>query len=368
LACADRVRLRAVSSIAASLLAGGCAAPAVEPWFSSAPPVVLVAAQDAGVRDLRATYRSAACRLLPDGTPCDSVLLPLPGEGNAPAGAPPTNLAQRYRIVFVPGLFSECFDSYARPFSDVQAALAAEGFAAEIVRLPGRGTSAANAARLADHFAAVAHDPRPIIVFAYSKGLPDTLEFVVRHPQEASRIAAIVSVAGAANGSPLADDLYAPYRRWGAAFPLPGCEPGSGEEIHDLRRDVRLDWWRTNGSAVKVPVFALVAAPRPEQVSPATRSSFRRLARIEPRNDGKLLAQDQVVPGGYLLGYVNADHWAIAIPLSDAFPSWSALFRDGVPRIALARAAIEVVADTLAVQAGQSAASAPVSTGRAGTP
>ena len=181
MACADRVRLRAVSSIAASLLAGGCAAPAVEPWFSSAPPVVLVAAQDAGVRDLRATYRSAACRLLPEGTPCDNVLLRLPGEGDAPAGAPPTNLAQRYRIVFVPGLFSECFDRYARPFSDVQAALVSEGFAAENFRLPGRGTSTANAARLAGHFAAVADDPRPIIVFAYSKGLPDTLEFVVRH-------------------------------------------------------------------------------------------------------------------------------------------------------------------------------------------
>ncbi|MGZ8273277.1 MAG: hypothetical protein ACXWUM_05125 [Burkholderiaceae bacterium] len=368
MACVDPGRLRALASLAVSLLGGGCAAPAVEPWYSAAPPVVLVGTQDAGVRDLRASYRSAVCRLLPEGMRCDQVLLQLPGEAGARATGPATADARRYRIAFVPGLFSECFDHYARPFSDAQAALAADGFATEHVRLPGRGTSTANAARLADHFAQVADDPRPVIVFAYSKGLPDTLEFVVRHPKEASRIAAIVSVAGAANGSPLADDVYAPYRRWGASFPLPGCEPGSGKEIHDLRRDARLEWWRMNGSAVKVPVFALVAAPRPEQVSPATRSSFRRLARIEPRNDGKLLAQDQVVQGGYLLGYVNADHWAIAIPLSDAFPSWSALFRDGVPRIALARAAIEVVADTLAVQAGQAAATVPVSTGRAGTP
>jgi hypothetical protein len=350
------------------MLGGGCAAPVVQPEYSESAPVVLVATQDAGVRDLRASYRSATCRLVPAGTSCNDLILRLPGESAAPPIQPLPDLAQRFRILFVPGLFSECFDRYARPFSDVQAALTAEGFAAENVRLPGRGASVANAARLADHVAAMADDPRPIIVFAYSKGLPDTLEFVVRHPAEASRIAAIVSFAGAANGSPLADDLHAPYRSWGAAFPLPDCGPGSGEEIQDLKRDVRLEWWRMNGAAVKVPVFALVAAPRPEQVSPATRPSYRRLARIERRNDGKLLAQDQVVPGGYLLGYVNADHWAIAIPLSDAFPSWSAVFRDGVPRAALARAAIEVVAGTLDAQSGTAVVRVPVSTGRAGTP
>ena len=86
-----------------------------------------------------------------------------------------------------------------------------EGFAVDYFRVPGRGGTIENAKQLADHFAALDGDPRPIILFAHSKGLPDTLEFVVRYPAAAQRIAAIVSVAGAMNGSPLADDLASAY-------------------------------------------------------------------------------------------------------------------------------------------------------------
>jgi len=81
--------------------------------------------------------------------------------------------------------------------------------------------------------------------------------------------------------------------------------------------------------------------------------SYDRLARLDPRNDGKLLAQDQVVAGGYLLGFANADHWAVAVPLEEALPSWSLLYRDNVPRPALVRGAIDVVAQTLQKQAGK---------------
>lgn len=351
------IRRRARSALAAlggALLLGACASQLPEPYPGDAPPFMLATTEDAGVRDLRAPYRAATCARLPPGGPaCDDLLLRLPGEG--PGAAPNTgaDLPRRYRIAFVPGLFSECFDRFARPFADAQRDLRQEGFAVDYFQVPGRGTTAENAKRLADHFASLDGDARPIILFAYSKGLPDALEFVVRYPESAMRIAAIVSVAGAVNGSPLADQLHGAYRDWAAAFPLPGCNAGSGDEIRDLRRDVRLAWWRANRHAMKTPVFALVAAPRPDRVSPGTRATYDRLARIDPRNDGKLLAQDQVVPGGYLLGYANADHWAVAIPLDEALPGFSFIFRDAVPRPALVHAAIEVVAATLAAGAGK---------------
>ena len=76
--------------------------------------------------------------------------------------------------------------------------------------------------------------------------------------------------------------------------------------------------------------------------------------------------------GGYLLGYANADHWAVAVPLEEALPSWSMLYRDNVPRPALVRGAIDMVAQTLQAQAREAAAAAqpgqPLSRGRAGTP
>jgi len=250
----------------------------------------------------------------------------------------------------VPGLFNECFEDLARPFADVQADLEAGGFTVDYFAVAGRGSVAQNAARLAGHFIGLPEDDRPLIVFAYSKGLVDLLDFMVRYPDLARPIAAVVSVAGASNGSPLADRMHAIYRSLGAKFPLPGCARGTGEEIVDLRPDTRIAWWQDHGESLTVPIFTLVAAPQPDRVSPATRATYNELAKIDPRNDGKLLWQDQIPPRSHLLGYVNADHWSIAVPVLKEAPKASFLFRDTAPRTALAEAAIEVVAATLAAR------------------
>jgi hypothetical protein len=326
LACGER-RWRGGAAVCAAALVAACASQPLEDFALPIPPAMLVPTDAAA--------------------DCAAVLLRLPGEAASAPAVMPNALAGRYRIAFVPGFFSECFDGIARPFVDVERDLRAEGFTTDYFAVSGRGTAAANADRIAARIAAQGDDPRPLIVVAYSKGLVDVLELAVRHPAAARRIAAVVSVAGAANGSPLAANLHAVYREWVAAFPLPGCDPGNGEEIDDLRRDVRLAWWQRHGASLSVPVFALVGAPRPDQVSPGMRATYRRLARIDARNDGKLLAQDQLVAGGYLLGYANADHWAIAIPVAAELPAVAFMFRDQVPRSALVRAAIDVVGATL---------------------
>jgi hypothetical protein len=339
----------AVAPVRAAPDAGGAPPPAAY------TPTTIVAVRDAGVRDLRGTFRAVACARLPaDGPPCDEVLLELANEPAAAALPRADDLARRFRIAFVPGLFNECFEDLARPFSDVQPDLEARGFTVDYFAVAGRGSMAHNAAQLAAHFAGMAEDDRPLIVFAYSKGLVDLLDFMVRHPDLARPIAAVVSVAGASNGSPLADRMHAIYRSLGAKFPLPGCARGTGEEIADLRPDARIAWWQEHGESLGVPIFTLVAAPRPDRVSPATRATYNELAKIDPRNDGKLLWQDQIPPRSHLLGYVNADHWSIAVPVLKEAPKASFLFRDTAPRTALAEAAIEVVAATLAGAGGPS--------------
>jgi hypothetical protein len=349
------------SRVAAVALALSAAVPPVraEPAAEGASlpdaytPTTIVAVRDAGVRDLRGTFRAAACARLPaSGPPCDEMLLELANEPAAAALPRADDLARRYRIAFVPGLFNECFEDLARPFSDVQSDLEARGFTVDYFAVAGRGSMAHNAAQLAAHFTGMAEDHRPLIVFAYSKGLVDLLDFIVRHPDLARPIAAVVSVAGASNGSPLADRMHAIYRSLGAKFPLPGCARGTGEEIADLRPDARIAWWQEHGESLDVPIFTLVAAPRPDHVSPATRATYNELAKVDPRNDGKLLWQDQIPPRSYLLGYVNADHWSIAVPVLKEQPGASFLFRDTAPRTALAEAAIEVAAATLAGAGG----------------
>ena len=53
------------------------------------------------------------------------------------------------------------------------------------------------------------------------------------------------------------------------------------------------------------------------------------------------------IDASVLLGYVNAGHLAIAVPLVEQAPLLKLLFRDDVPRAVLIEAAIEVVAGTV---------------------
>jgi hypothetical protein len=343
-----------------------CSAQTTELYPASTPPMVLATPADTGAADLRAEYRAAVCRRLPTaGRSCEDVLLRLAGEGDATGPPALVDLAQRYRIGFVPGFLAECFDDYLRPFTDAERELRGSGFDVSYFQVSGRGTMLQDARRLAGRLAAHDSDPRPLILFAHSKGLLDVLELVVNFPGEAKQIAAIVSIAGAANGSPLADVLAPLYRRWVAGLPLPGCEAGDGNEIDELRRDVRIEWWRRHRDQIAIPIFTLVATPEPDRISPAARTLYRRLAQIEPRNDGRLIWYDQIVPGSSLLGYVNADHWGIASAVSDEFPALGFLVEDDVPRTALIQGAIEIVARELATSP---APLGRLSTDRAGTP
>lgn len=61
------------------------------------------------------------------------------------------------------------------------------------------------------------------------------------------------------------------------------------------------------GSAIGVPVFSIVAVPRPGHVSPVLSTKHAKLAEMDPRNDGQLLWYDAIAVRGNLLGYVNAD-------------------------------------------------------------
>jgi hypothetical protein len=333
------------SVVVAALALAACASPPL--YTASTPPMVLATSAAAGVHDLRGVYREAFCRRLAStGRPCEDVLLRLAGE-RAPATAslplPMAELASRYRVVFVAGFMAECVSLIITPFSDVVEVLKAAGVDARFLTTGGRGTVTENAAQLARQLDALPADPRPFIVVAYSKGIADVLELAVSHADVATRIAAVVSVAGAVNGSPLADQFRAAYRVLVARMPLVVCARGTGDEIDDLRRDVRLEWWRRHGPVLAVPIFTLVATPRRERISPLLWPVYRTLARVEPRNDGHLVWHDQIPPGSRLLGFLDADHFTVATPYATELPLASLVFHDAVPRPIVIQAALEVV-------------------------
>jgi hypothetical protein len=273
---------------------------------------------------------------------CDATIYPGRGDGRPRPAASP----DRYRLVFVPGFLSECLPGF-NAFDDAIEAARAAGFDAVRFTIGGRSTVAENADRLATQFASLPDDGRDVIVFGHSKGAVDALEVLVSHPEAGRHIVAVVGIAASFGGSPLAEGLGGLYRRVVSSSSLLRCASGGGEELAGLEPSARRDWWRDHRADLPVPVYAIVAVPQSERVSPVLGPLHARLGRIDPANDGLQLAPDEMAPGGTLLAIVNSDHLEAAIARPQRWP-WSMLlaFAD-VPRADIVLAALDVVAADL---------------------
>jgi hypothetical protein len=74
---------------------------------------------------------------------------------------------------------------------------------------------------------------------------------------------------------------------------------------------------------------------------------------VDARNDSQVLFYDQVTPGSTLFAYVNADHWAVAVPIARTHPTTGSMFVDqnDFPREALLEAIMRFVEEELAAAA-----------------
>jgi len=119
---------------------------------------------------------------------------------------------------------------------------------------------------------------------------------------------------------------------------------------HILRPATRKAWLAQHPLPRELRYYSLVTLPQPERISSALTSSYDKLARIDGRNDSQVIFYDQVVPGSALVGYVNADHWALAVPIARTHIMVSALFvnRNDYPREALMEALLRFVEEDLA--------------------
>jgi hypothetical protein len=98
--------------------------------------------------------------------------------------------------------------------------------------------------------------------------------------------------------------------------------------------------------------YSLVTYPDPKNISRVLRSSYDKLSKIDGRNDSQLLSYDEVIPGSTLIGYVNADHWAIAVPVSRSHPWITSVLvtENAYPREAMLEAVLRLVEEDLATQ------------------
>ena len=338
----------------------GCVSQPLTPFNTTTPPLLLAPAS--GVSDERGRFREIFCqvletrgRALPDYRPCEDALTRL---GTEPAGdRRPVWLGPSHRRLaayFVPGIGWDCFAGWLEPTGSVGEHVRRLGFGFETIAVDSLSSSAANARQIRD---AVLRTPKRrgaprIVLIGYSKGAPDILEAVTDYPEIRSRVAAVVSVAGAVGGSPLANGAkqsdLAMLRNWPGAR----CTEGDGGAVESLRPNIRQTWLAQHPLPRGVRYYSLVALPKPGQVSAVLRSSYAKLAQVDARNDSQVLFYDEVIPAGALLGYLNADHWAIAVPLARSHRTLGRILitRNAYPREALLEAILRFVEEDLSRQ------------------
>ena len=352
----------ASSIVAAYISLGACAAPPpLSPYSTDTAPLVLVPASQAGVQDRRGRFREIYCAVLerpepqmPDSRPCAEALTRVGIEPDGSAGAVDLGPSQRHLVAaLVPGIGYECFEPWLNPPGTVQQHLRQFGYDAVRLKVDALSSTENNASQIRDAIMAMplGSGPPRLVLVGYSKGAPDILQAVVAYPEIRRRVAAVVTAAGAVGGSALANDARQYQADLLRYFPGATCGPGDGGAVASLRPAIRKAWLAQNPLPRELPYYSVVTFPDPNRISAILTTSYNKLARIDGRNDSQMIFYDQVVPGSILMGYLNADHWAVAVPINRTHTAIASVLvtKNAYPREALLEAVLRFVEEDLAV-------------------
>lgn len=339
-----------------AVLVGGCAKDPILTYESPAPAQALGTIEAAGIEDGRARFRQLFCRSFaavgaPEGgkPACSDYLHRLvdePAGGAQPTGAPLALASVRF--IVVPGFMGDAAPSGMRALGTGIDRLAAKGYRIEYIKVSGGGGGGYNAEQIAAFFRDRSFSEQDkLVLVGYSKGTIDILHFLVDHPELARHVDALVSYAGAVNGSALAEVF--PQILIDTAIVLGGSDPGDSAGFHALKPSVQMSWLAANPLPTHIKYFSLVSYTDRENVSGVLTDGYDRLSQINPKNDGQLIFYDQVLPRSTLLGYANADHWAIALAFSEKSPTMAStvVTRNVFPREALLEAVLLYVREKL---------------------
>lgn len=346
-------RGRAVLYLVAVTLQGCIALPANDP--GDIVETIFDPRGDLHAVDGRAVFRGIFCAInetrgpdLPDHRACSDALRALSFEQEVvPRDFPARHKVQPISIFVVPGFGHECFSDFVGGNGVLKAYAESLGHTVNMVDVKGLASSEENAGIIRDTVMRdlKAPDGERLVMIGYSKGANDILAALALYPEVADRVDAVVSVSGAIAGSPLS--LHARDWTLGLLAALPGveCEVPEDTALASLNPATRRAWLADHPLPESVAYFSIVSFPEAERVSAVLRPPFRALARHDSRNDGQVIVFDQVVPGSEVLAFVNADHWAVALPIARLHPAleFAGITRNDFPLEVLLEAILEHV-------------------------
>jgi len=179
-------------------------------------------------------------------------------------------LATDLRVFVVSGAFGDCRTLDTIPYGDEIQRLSSQGMRIQAVMVSGRSSAEHNARQIAEAMQASAVEAGDrIVLIGYSKGAVDILQFLADFPRYGLQVVAVVSVAGAIFGSPLAAKAYWWYRELFAGSFSGTCDPGDGGVIESLLPERRRQWRPAPASHARRVLFA---GSLPDQRTPEPRT------------------------------------------------------------------------------------------------
>lgn len=353
------MRLAILTSVILTLTA--CSFQPKIPFSTDFNPIGEMPESRGGIEDGRGRFREIFCKILeehgrdlPDYMPCDEALM-MVGTEPAATGLPvplgPTRAD--YLIGVVPGFGWDCIESWLDHENYGPRHIEQFGYESAFLAVEGLSGTSTNA-RLINEFLEklpAEDDGRPLILMGYSKGAPDLLDFVVNYPGMAERVVAVVALAGAVSGSPLAIGSTQDQAELLIKVPQSQCDAGDGGGVNALLPVVRKTWLEENPLPQHIKYYSVVTYPDPDtRMSLGLKSSYRDLAELaDARNDSQVVFYDQVIPGSTLLAFPNADHWALAVPISrkHKITSSTVINHNDYPREAIFEAIVRYIEEDL---------------------
>ena len=161
-------------------------------------------------------------------------------------------------------------------------------------------------------------------------------------------------------GSPLADEADEKQLRWLTLIPGAECEKKDSKALETLSPANREAWFAEHTLPEHIRYYSVVSFPDPENISNGLQRAHKKLGAMkDARNDSQLVFYDQVIPGSTILGFFNADHWAMSVPIARQHEVSQAIFADqnDFPREIALEAIMRFIEEDL--EAGATAAADP---------